>query len=67
MVIIRVDIDLNTMEKMEEGEVEKQILAFRKLLEDYANGGLDKIRAKMESDPTFFDSNDNCFIDLLDF
>ncbi len=65
-IIAKSDIDLNALEKMEEAEVEKQILAFRKLLEDYANGGLDKIRAKVESDPTFFDNNDNCFIDLLD-
>jgi hypothetical protein len=65
-IIAKSDLDLNTLEKMEEGEVEKEILGLRKLLEDYANGGLDKIRAKVESDPTFFENNDNCFIDLLD-
>ncbi|BAV07709.1 hypothetical protein SAMN05421788_10359 [Filimonas lacunae] len=65
-LLAKSDIDFNELEKMEEAEVEKQILAYRKLLEEYANGGFDKIRAKMEAEPGFFDSNDNCFIDLLD-
>jgi len=65
-VLAKSDLDLNALEKMEEAEVEKEILGIRKLLEDYANGGLDKIRAKVESDPAFFENNDNCFIDLLD-
>jgi len=65
-VLAKSDLDLNVLEKMEEAEVEKEILGVRKLLEDYANGGLDKIRAKVESDPAFFENNDNCFIDLLD-
>jgi hypothetical protein len=65
-VLSKSEIDLNALERLEETEIEKEILVLRKLLEEYANGGLDKIRAKMESDPNFFDSNDNCFIDLLD-
>jgi hypothetical protein len=36
------------------------------LMEEYANGGFDKIRAKLESEPSFFDNNENCFIDLLE-
>ena len=36
------------------------------VMEEYANGGFDKIRAKLESEPTFFENNDNCFIDLLE-
>ncbi|MDX2001806.1 MAG: hypothetical protein SFW35_05215 [Chitinophagales bacterium] len=65
-VLAKSDLDLNALERMAESEVEKEILGIRKLLEEYANGGLDKIRAKMESDSSFFENNDNCFIDLLD-
>jgi hypothetical protein len=65
-VLAKSDIDFNALEKLEDAEIEKEILAFRKLLEDYANGGFDKIRAKLESEPAFFENNDNCFIDLLD-
>lgn len=65
-VIAKSEIDLNELENKEDKEVEKEILVLKKLMEEYANGGFDKIRSKMESDPTFFDNNDNCFIDLLD-
>lgn len=65
-ILAKADIDFNALENLEDAEIEKEILSLRKLLEEYANGGFDKIRAKMESDPTFFDNNDNCFIDLLD-
>lgn len=64
-VIAKSDIDLNSLEEKDDSEVEKEILAIRKLMEEYANGGFDKIRAKLESDPHFFDNNDNCFIDML--
>jgi hypothetical protein len=65
-VIAKSDIDLNSLEEKDDSEVEKEILAIRKLMEEYANGGFDKIRAKLESEPHFFDNNDNCFIDLID-
>ncbi len=65
-VLAKADIDFNAIEHSVDAEVEKNILQLRKLLEEYANGGFDKIRAKMESEPAFFDNNDNCFIDLLD-
>lgn len=64
-VIAKSDIDFNKLEEKNDSDVEKEILAIRKLMEEYANGGFDKIRAKFESDPHFFDNNDNCFIDLL--
>lgn len=64
-VIAKSDIDLNSIEEKDDSEVEKEILAIRKLMEEYANGGFDKIRAKLETEPHFFDNNDNCFIDLL--
>jgi hypothetical protein len=60
------DIDLNELERKEERDIDKDILSLRRLMEEYANGGFDKIRAKFESEPSFFDNNDNCFIDLLD-
>jgi len=60
------DIDLKTLEDMEEDEVEKELTKLRSLLEEYANGGFDLIRAKKEEDPAFFSENENCFLDLLD-
>jgi hypothetical protein len=36
------------------------------LLEEYANGGFDMIRAKKEEDPRYFIDNENFFLDFLD-
>lgn len=60
------NISFNDIENMEDKEVEKEMLNLRKIMEEYANGGFDKIRAKFEHEPSFFDNNDNCFIDLLE-
>jgi len=65
-VIAKSEIDFNELENKDDKEVEKEILGLKKLMEEYANGGFDKIRGKLESSPTFFDNNDNCFIDLLE-
>jgi hypothetical protein len=65
-VFAKSEIDFNELENKEDKEVEKEILNLRKLLEEFANGGFDKIRAKLETEPTFFENNDNCFIDLLE-
>lgn len=65
-VFAKSDIELNKLENKDDKEIEKEILNLRKLMEEYANGGFDKIRAKFESEPAFFDNNDNCFIDLLE-
>lgn len=65
-VFAKSDINFNDLEDKEDKDVEKEILNLRKLMEEYANGGFDKIRAKLEAEPTFFDNNDNCFIDLLE-
>jgi hypothetical protein len=65
-IMAKSDIDFNEIENKEDKEVEKDILNFKKLMEEYANGGFDKLRAKLESDPSFFENNDNCFIDLLE-
>ena len=53
-------------DNVEEEKVEKKITELRGILEDYANGGFDIIRAKKESDPAYFLQNENCFIDLLE-
>lgn len=34
-------------------------------MEEYANGGFDILRSKLEESPEF-DNNELCFIDLLD-
>jgi hypothetical protein len=65
-VISKSEIDFNELENKYDKEVEREILSLKKLMEEYANGGFDKIRAKLESSSTFFDNNDNCFIDLLE-
>jgi hypothetical protein len=65
-VLSKSNIDFNELEDKDDKEVEKEISNFKKLLEEYANGGFDKIRAKLESAPSFFENNENCFLDLLD-
>lgn len=65
-VLAKSEIDFNELENKDDKEVEKEILSLKKLLEEYANGGFDKIRAKLEYSPSFFENNDNCFIDLLE-
>jgi len=65
-VLAKSEIDFNEIENKDDKEVEKEILSIKKLMEEYANGGFDKMRAKLEAEPTFFENNDNCFIDLLD-
>jgi len=65
-ILAKSEIDFNEIEKKDDKEVEKDILNLKKLMEEYANGGFDKLRAKLESSPSFFENNDNCFIDFLD-
>jgi len=64
-LLAKSDLDFNALEDMEEEEVEKELTKLRSLLEEYANGGFDLIRAKKEEEPAFF-LNENCFLDLLD-
>lgn len=64
-ILAKSDLDFNVLEDMEEEEVEKELTKLRSLLEEYANGGFDLIRAKKEEEPAFF-LNENCFLDLLD-
>ncbi len=64
-ILAKSDLDFNALEDMEEEEVEKELTKLRSLLEEYANGGFDLIRAKKEEEPSFY-LNENCFLDLLD-
>jgi hypothetical protein len=64
-ILAKSDVGFNALEDMEEEDVEKELTKLRSLLEEYANGGFDIIRAKKEEDPSFF-FNENCFLDLLD-
>ncbi len=59
------DLDFVALENMEAEDVEKELTKLKSLLEEYANGGFDLIRAKREEDPAFFTENENCFLDLL--
>jgi hypothetical protein len=63
--ITKTDFNFNEFENWEEEKVEKKITELKGILEDYANGGFDLIRAKKESDSTYFLQNENCFLDLL--
>ncbi|GAB4093513.1 hypothetical protein [Flaviaesturariibacter terrae] len=65
-VVAESDVDLNAIEDMEDKNVDKEISKLKGLLEGYANGGFDKIRAKLESEPEFFENNENCFLDFLE-
>lgn len=64
-LLAKADIDFNALENMEEKEVTDQLTDLRALLEGYANGGFDIIRAKREEDAAFFQENENCFLDLM--
>jgi len=64
-LLAKADIDFNALENMEEKEVTDKLTELRALLEGYANGGFDIIRAKREKDTSFFLENENCFLDLL--
>ncbi len=64
-VIAKSDLDLNTLEDLEDNQVEGKITALKDLLEEYANGGFDLIYTKVKDEPYFFES-EYCFIDLLE-
>lgn len=65
-ILAKSDLDFNVLEDMEEEDVERELTKVRVLIEEYANGGFDLIRAKKEEDPAFFSENENCLLDLLD-
>lgn len=65
-VFAKIEIDFIELENKDDKEIEREVLNFKRLMEEFANGGFDKIRAKLESSPSFFENNDYCFLDLLD-
>ncbi len=65
-IISKSGIDLNSLENIEDDEVQENLAKLRSVLEEYANGGFDLIRSKKEESPEFFQQNENCFLDLLD-
>lgn len=63
-LIAKSDIDLITIEDLEENEVEEKLTELKQLLESYANGGFDIIESKKNEDSTFF-QDEYCFMKLL--
>lgn len=50
------DIELIDLEKLNDKETENKATELLHLMESYANGGFDIINSKMETSPTFFDT-----------
>lgn len=59
------EIDFNTLEDLDEKEVETVLTKLKKDIEEYANGGFDIISARIKDDGSFFENNENCFLDLI--
>jgi len=59
------DTDLNQLEHSTEDEINEATNKLRILLEQYANGGFDILRSELEKNPEF-DSNELCFIELME-
>lgn len=64
-IIAESDVDLNTVEEMEEKEIDGIVGKLRREIEEYANGGFDIINSKLNDDAMFFENNENCFLDLI--
>ncbi len=64
-LLAKSNIDLNALEEMEDKQVETEITGLNRLMEEYANGGLDIIQTKLKEDPYFF-GDDYCFVNLLE-
>ena len=62
----KLGISLFDLENLSENDLQKEVTAIKKALEEYANGGFDLIRAKSEEEGDFFKQNDMSFIELLD-
>lgn len=60
------DLDLEALEQMEEKEIDREVTKLKNLMEAYANGGLDFIKAEYENNEMIFENNELVFFDLLD-
>ena len=63
-MFVKSELDFNTLEDMEQKDVEKEMRNISRLIESYANGGFDFISSKVDDNPAFFD-DDDCFVKLL--
>jgi hypothetical protein len=63
-VFAKSKIDFNDLEDMDETGVRTEMKAFSKLLEAYANGGLDYLNGLLNKGELSFD-DDYCFVKLL--
>lgn len=63
-MLVKSDLDWNTLEDMEQKDVEREMRNISRLIESYANGGFDFIDSKVAENPAFFD-DDDCFVKLL--
>jgi hypothetical protein len=63
-VFAKSKIDFNALEDMDKTGVEREMRAFAKLLEAYANGGLDYLNGLLNKGELSFD-DDYCFVKLL--
>ncbi len=62
----KTDTDLYELEKISEDEVKQKITDLQTLLEEYANGGFDRIQAKIDEDKYYFINSDYAFVDYLE-
>lgn len=63
-VMVKMKVDLNALEEMDDKGVEREMRRLKDGIEAYANGGFEFINSKVEENPAFFD-DDDCFVKLL--
>tara|TARA_R110002050_G_scaffold254172_2_gene392629 strand:+ start:6149 stop:6658 length:510 start_codon:yes stop_codon:yes gene_type:complete len=63
-MFVKSELDFNSLENMEQKDVEREMRNISRLIESYANGGFDFINSKVTENPAFFD-DDDCFVKLL--
>lgn len=63
-LLAKSDINLTSLEDLEENEVEEKLTELKQLLESFANGGFDIIESKRNEDSTFL-IDEYCFMKLL--
>lgn len=63
-MFVKSELDFNTLEDMNQKDVEREMRNISRLIESYANGGFDFINSKVTENSAFFD-DDDCFVKLL--
>lgn len=64
VMFVKSELDFNTLEDLDDKEVEREMLNISRLIEVHANGGFDYINSKVLENPAFFD-DDDCFVKML--